>query len=105
MDPPYNFGPACYGEKIVFGSERPGMWDSDTDAVPEWIAFMRGQRIRRVCSLFTKISRLTYETDPLIAYRDSFGADRVLYCETEDFTVMPRERLLRACNKTGATTA
>jgi len=63
----YNFGPANEGERIVFGSERPGFDFHSVGAqeVSRWISFMKQNGILRVCCLLPRQQLDYYEVDLL----------------------------------------
>ena len=75
----YNFGPACPGEPIVFGAERPGFDSSSVGAeeIGQWIYFMKQNRIQRVCSLLPPNQLAFFTVDLLKEYRIAFGKQRV----------------------------
>jgi protein-tyrosine phosphatase len=75
----FNFGPAAVGELIVFGSQRPGFGEQ----VDEWIAFMRGNAIRRVCCLLDEEQIAGY-ADLLGQYRAAFGRANVCWAPVQD---------------------
>ncbi|WP_088892855.1 protein-tyrosine phosphatase family protein [Leptolyngbya ohadii] len=77
----YKFTPASRNEAIVFGAARPGYTDNQ---VNEWLAFMQGQKIRRVCCLLPE-SQLAGYSNLLDVYRQAFGADRLCWTPIEDF--------------------
>ena len=93
----YNFGPAAQGETVVFGAERPG-YDSrrvDFALIKEWIKFMKGQGIRRVCCLLPEAQLAYYPTGLIRAYFDAFGEDNVLHAPVEDFHLVPLSLLAK----------
>ena len=75
----YNFGPACPGERIVFGAERPGFDSSSvgSEETWQWISFMRQNGIKRVCSLLPQDQLAFFTVDLLQEYRWAFGEVRV----------------------------
>ena len=82
----FGFGPARHGEEIVFGAERPGypargVPDED---VEEWVAFMKGKGIERVCCLLAE-AQLGHCTDLLAMYRNHFGDGSVLSAPVDDY--------------------
>jgi protein-tyrosine phosphatase len=83
----FRFGPARHGESVVHGAQRPGYdsWSVDTSAVHEWIEFMLGRGIRRVCCLLPPDQLAYYHGDLLGEYRASFGDANVLHVPVEDF--------------------
>jgi protein-tyrosine phosphatase len=91
----YNFAPACAGERIVFGAERPG-FDShgvDRGEVRRWISFMRQNGIERVCSLLPTDQLVYYTFDLLQEYRLAFGDGRVCSAPIPDGYLCERARL------------
>jgi len=81
-----SFGPACEGEKIVYGASMPGF---GARSIPEsiikkWIDFMKKATIVRVCSLIAQSELSYYEVDLLETYRKAFGGTKVLHAPIED---------------------
>ena len=107
----YNFGPATEGERIVFGSERPGFDFHSVGAqeVSRWVAFMKRNGIVRVCCLLPRQQLDYYEGDLLAEYRKEFGPRNVCsagipdchLCEVETLTgqILP---FLRDSDQQGA---
>lgn len=82
----FRFGPAREGEFVVYGAQRPG-YDSrsvDKPAVQEWIDFVFGSGIRRVCCLLPPNQLAYYRVDLLGEYRAAFGDANVLHAPIED---------------------
>jgi hypothetical protein len=82
---PFNFGPASSRDDIVYTCERPGADDQynapgaiPADAMLEWAAFMRAQRVRRVITLLDD-NELEYFSTPLFDFyeREGFAAIHV----------------------------
>jgi protein-tyrosine phosphatase len=82
----YNFGPATKSMTWLFGAARPA--GSDDDSITEWIEFMRGNGIERIVCLNDGNADLAIEK-----YRESFGADNVLYSPIRDFSLPSRDQL------------
>ena len=83
----FNFGPACEGERMVFGAKRPGH-PSETVSlaeVQEWLSFMKGEGVRRVCCLLPPLELLYYKDDLLHIYRREFGRDEVCWAPVEEY--------------------
>lgn len=83
----FKFGPARRGESVVYGAQRPG-YDSRSVAKPtvhEWIKFIRGRDIQRVCCLLPSSQLAYYRVDLLGEYRAAFGDANVLHSPIEDF--------------------
>lgn len=77
----YKFAAACDNEFIVFGSAKPKHSDEE---VNQWIEFMQGQNIKRVCCLLSQ-TELTRYSNLLGTYRQKFGLDQVCWAPIEDF--------------------
>jgi protein-tyrosine phosphatase len=93
----HRFGPASPEEQVVFGANRPGYPagpGAGAEKVEEWVSFMKGQGIVRVCCLLTEGQFAYYACDLLNAYRQSFGVGNVIHVEVEDFHLCERERLI-----------
>jgi len=84
----YGFGPAAKGEKLVFGSQRPGNPGKfiQRQVVDDWVAFMKGQGIQRVVCLLPEGELKYYPLDGglLGLYAEVFGPDNVLWAPTPD---------------------
>ncbi len=85
----FGFGPASQNERIVFGARRPGY---PRDPVQDWLAFMKGKEIRRVCCLLSQ-ERLDCYDDLLGTYRRAFGAENVCWAPVEDFHLADADTL------------
>ena len=89
MVSPHNFGPAADGERLVFGSGRPGFPEQlvPEDEIRAWLDAMAEHEIRRVVCLLDQTQLAYYGSlgEGLIArYRECFGVDRVLHEEVRD---------------------
>ena len=93
----YNFGPACPGERIVFGAERPGFDSSSVggEEIRQWISFMRQNGIERVCSLLPQDQLAFFTVDLLQEYRWVFGEARVCSAPIADRYLCDAETLYR----------
>jgi protein-tyrosine phosphatase len=84
----YGFGPAAKGEKLVFGSQRPGNPGKfvQRQVVDDWVAFMKRQGMRRVVCLLPDEELKYYPLDGglLGLYAETFGPDNVLWAPTPD---------------------
>jgi hypothetical protein len=81
----HRFAPAAPDEDFVFGACSPG-WHSAAeheDALADWIAFMNGRGIDRVCSLLSG-GGSAVSTGNLDRYTSAFGPDAVLHAPTPD---------------------
>ncbi len=94
--PRRGFGPAMVGERLVFGARRPGYPLSRVPPafVDEWLAFMCGRGIRRVVCLLPEGQLAYYPGGLLGRYRAYFGAGRVCWAPTEDFTLVDEHALI-----------
>lgn len=73
-----NFGPARSGENTVFGARRPGYsLANPSEDVPGWIAFMRSNKIARVCCLLDDRQLGLYADGLLDSYVREFGKQSV----------------------------
>ena len=86
----YKFAAASAHEPIIFGASRPGYREAQ---VSKWIAFMRGQEVRRVCCLLSAAQLARY-TDLLDTYRSTFGVTQVCWAPVEDFSLVKSSVLL-----------
>ena len=86
----YKFAAASAHEPIVFGASRPGYREAQ---VSEWIAFMKGQKVRRVCCLISAAQLARY-TELLDTYRSAFGVTQVCWAPIEDFSLVESGVLL-----------
>lgn len=81
----YRFAPAASDESIVFGAAKPQY--SET-FVQQWLEFMQGQEIERICCLLEPKTCNRYQPDLLTAYQQTFGKERVLWQpEIADFQI------------------
>jgi len=81
----HRFAPAAPEESEVFGACCPG-WHSVAshgDALEDWIEFMRGHDIERVCCLLPG-RQLAESESNVDRYRQVFGEDRVVDAPTTD---------------------
>jgi len=85
----YKFAAASEQELAVFGSARPGFSEQK---VRDWLEFMKGQKIGRVCCLLPKQQLIPY-SDLLGTYEQEFGHQRVCWAPIEDFTLADIETL------------
>lgn len=86
----YQFGPAAYDEKIVFGAQRPA-YDSKQvtpGQVARWIEFMQGKGIQRVCCLLSDLELSYYSHGLLEQYREVFGEENVCSVPVDDFNLV-----------------
>ncbi len=86
----HKFAAASETELIVFGAARPGYRDAE---IAEWIEFMQGHNIDRVCCLLPDSQLIRYR-DLLGTYRDIFGYKRVCWAPIADFELVDRDILL-----------
>ena len=84
----YGFGPAAKGEKLVFGSQRPGNPGKfvQRQVVDTWVDFIKGQGIKRIIFLLPEEELKYYplEGGLLGLYAEAFGPDNVLWAPTLD---------------------
>jgi protein-tyrosine phosphatase len=84
----YGFGPAAKGEKLVFGSQRPGNPGKfiHRQVVDDWVVFIKGQGIQRIICLLPEEELKYYplEGGLLGLYAEVFGPDKVLWAPTPD---------------------
>jgi len=81
----HRFGPAAPDEEHVYGACCPG-WHTaadQTDALADWIGFVRSRDVDRVCSLLPADERDCADT-AFDTYRDVFGPERVLHAPIPD---------------------
>ena len=90
VDMKYRFAAASAEELIVFGASRPGYRKEQVD---DWLAFMQGQGIQRICCLLTE-ARLMRYGGLLSHYQQIFGADRVCWAPIEDFQLADCDALV-----------
>ena len=93
----YGFGPAAKGEKLVFGSQRPGNPGKfiQKQVVDDWVVFMKGQGIQRIVCLLPEEELKYYplEGGLLGLYAETFGPDNVLWAPTPDMQLLSCEAL------------
>jgi len=78
----YRLAAASENEPIVFGSARP---ECSNEQVNEWLQFMQGQGIKRVCCLLSASQLDQYSNLPGI-YQQTFGDRQVCWAPIEDFS-------------------
>lgn len=86
---PFRFSAAQPGEPIVFGSARPGYADSE---VQNWIDWMRGWDIKRVCCLLAP-DQLARYSHLLQTYQQAFGQDQIIWVPVKDFHLVDQDDL------------
>ena len=93
----YGFGPAAKGEKLVFGSQRPGNPGKfiHRDVVDDWITFIKEQGIQRVVCLLPEEELKYYPVEGglLGLYAEAFKPDNVLWAPTPDMQLPTGEAL------------
>jgi protein-tyrosine phosphatase len=77
----YAFAPACPEDGVVYGACRP-CYNGGT--VDDWLAFVRGQGVERVCCLLDD-SHLGLYDGLLETYEAAFGPDDVLHAPIPDY--------------------
>ena len=85
----YKFAAASQNELIVFGASRPGYFNNQ---VNDWVEFMKGQGIRRVCCLLAD-DQLARYSNLLGTYQQEFGNQQVCWAPIKDFHLCDRETL------------
>lgn len=85
----YRFAAASKQEVSVFGSARPGFSDKN---VRDWCAYMKSQKIERVCCLLPREQLAPY-SNLLGNYEQEFGYRKVCWTPIEDFTLPNIEAL------------
>ncbi|MDZ8236047.1 MAG: dual specificity protein phosphatase family protein [Nostoc sp. ChiQUE01a] len=85
----YKFAPAWEKEQVVFGAARPGYTNQ---MVEDWIQFMKGQDIKRVCCLLPDEQLASY-SDLLGTYKQKFGSQLVCWTPIADFNLADLETL------------
>lgn len=80
----YRFSAASEHELIVFGSAKPGYSDQK---VCEWIEFMKGQGVQRVCCLLPA-GQLAPYSNLLETYQQLFGNHHVCWSPVIDFELV-----------------
>ena len=88
--PAAKFAAASKNEPIVFGSAQPGY---SNEQVNEWLQFMQGQAIKRVCCLLS-VSQLNQYSNLLGIYQQTFGIGQVCWAPVEDFSFADPEVLI-----------
>jgi len=86
--PQFRFAPASNSERYIFGSERPGYGSKNVSAseIEEWLFFMNGQGIQRVCCLLDGEQLGFYKSSPLLqAYETRYKSTNVLHTLIPDF--------------------
>jgi protein-tyrosine phosphatase len=83
----FKFGPARTGEIAVYGAQRPGYDTRSVDraAIREWIEFIQGKGVQRVCCLLSPNQLSYYNVDLLDEYRSAFGGANILHAPIDDF--------------------
>lgn len=93
----FNFGPACEGETIVFGAERPGR-DASENAqahVGEWMDFMQREGILRVLCLLDASELKDHYPALIVTYEKRFGERNVCWSPVTDRYPCTRDALHR----------
>ena len=78
----FRFKPASQNERVVFGSRGPAY---SSLRIGEWIAFMKGQGVKRVCCLLHQKQLSSYKEDLLQVYYREFGQDNICWTPVEDY--------------------
>ncbi|MFB6309886.1 MAG: protein phosphatase [Salinirussus sp.] len=80
----YRFGPADPAEPHVYGACAPGwhVTGAVSEAVEDWIAFMRGRHVERVCSIVPGGDHAG--AGNLRRYREEFGRKHVTHAPIPD---------------------
>ncbi len=78
----FRLGPAAQKEPIVFGAQGPAY---SLLRISEWIAYMKEQRIHRVCCLLHEDQLKAYKEDLLAAYGREFGAGNICWAPIPDY--------------------
>lgn len=83
----FHFAAARPGEPTVHGAQRPGYPERHVGmgTVNEWIEFMQGHNIERVCCLLGPKQLNYYEDDLLASYQHVFGASNVCFAPVDDY--------------------
>ena len=91
----HRFAPAAPDDAFVYGACTPG-WHSAADhddAVTDWVEFMQGAEIERVCCLLS--GRQLGECGALLdRYADAFGESNVKHAPVPDHQLVPRDLLV-----------
>jgi len=82
----FKFAPAQSGD-LIYGAQRPGYSAHRVgkQEVDDWIEFMKGRGIRRVCCLLAASQLDYYDPALLKQYYQAFGSARVLSAPVEDY--------------------
>ena len=75
MDSTFHFGPARGGERTAYGARTP---DASPAGILQWAAFMRAQRVTRVCCLLDAGQLAGFPVNLEAEYKRLFGATCVL---------------------------
>lgn len=86
----FKFGPAGADEPTIFGACRPGQ---SREEIAEWIAFMKQNRVTRVCCVIPGEHLVVEPEDLLAAYREAFGEDNVLHAPVADFSLCDEQTM------------
>jgi len=78
----FRLGPAAQDEPVVFGAQGPAY---SLLRISEWIAYMKEQRIHRVCCLLHEDQLKAYKEDLLAAYGREFGAENICWAPIPDY--------------------
>lgn len=94
IENPHRFAPAAPGESHVYGACAPG-WHSAAPyavAMEEWIDFVRGRGVERVCCLLPG-KELEADDGNVGLYRAAFGRENVLHAPVPDNHLVGLDRL------------
>lgn len=83
------FAAASEQENIVYGSATPGY---SQEEILEWIEFMQGKDIQRVCCLLAP-KQLNNYANLLDLYKQEFGSNKVCWAPIEDFNLIDSQTL------------
>ncbi|VEP18819.1 Dual specificity protein phosphatase [Hyella patelloides LEGE 07179] len=86
----YKFAAAEHHESFIYGAAKPKYRQK---AVEQWIKFLQGQKIEKVCCLLQSECLNRYEVDLLKTYREKFGKKCVLWQSLQDFQI-PQSQVL-----------
>lgn len=87
----YNFATADRHESIIYGAARPQYKKIE---VEQWVKFMQGQEIARVCCLLQRDRLNHYQVDLLKTYHENFSEEDVLWQPLQDFQIPPSQVLI-----------
>lgn len=92
--PKYGFRPAAPDEAIVHGACRPShpSLAPPDDTVTDWIDYLQGEGIERVCCLLDEKHLQRYD-NLLDGYRTAFGADQVCHAPIPDMQTIDEQTL------------